>query len=148
MLKLLSITLIVWSGAIRSGRCNFPSILVTVYGAGPDFQGGLSGLYTFFCCCCWLKEWAICPLKWNSRTSIWPKTWVFCSMLFTVFLLFGFLKKTRLYSVLKMDTKKSAKQENSSLFVNRILQKGKNDVRKPDKNSSLRRLEFMPRNLN
>jgi hypothetical protein len=29
--ELFPIALIVWSGAIRSGWCNFPSILVTVY---------------------------------------------------------------------------------------------------------------------
>ncbi len=33
----------------------------------------------------------------------------------------GFLKKTRLYSGFKNTCKKSAKQENSSLFTNSIL---------------------------
>jgi hypothetical protein len=51
------------------------------------------------------------------------------------------LKKTILYSFNNF-YKKIHKQENLSLFVER-----KNEVRKPDKNSSLRRLEFMPRNL-
>ncbi len=42
----------------------------------------------------------------------------------------GFIKEnhTLLCMVLKIHTKKSAKQENSSLFVNRILQKGKERV--------------------
>jgi hypothetical protein len=41
--------------------------------------------------------------------------------------------------------KKSAKEENSSLFT---FCRTRNEDRKPDKNSNLRRVEFMPRNLN
>ncbi len=36
--------------------------------------------------------------------------------------------------------------ENSSLLMNSLLEQ-KNEGKKPDKNSTLRRLEFMPRNL-
>ncbi len=43
-----------------------------------------------------------------------------CSMLFTIFLLAEFKKKTD-STVVKKNTKKSTKQENSSLFVNSIL---------------------------
>jgi hypothetical protein len=44
--------------------------------------------------------------------------------------------------------KKSAKQENSTLFMNSIICiEWKNVGRKPDKNSSLRRLEFRHRNI-
>jgi hypothetical protein len=48
------------------------------------------------------------------------------------------LKKTILLSGCKNPYKKYTKQENSSQFMNR---------EETDKNSSLRRLEFMPRNL-
>ncbi len=56
------------------------------------------------------------------------------------------LKKTILYPGLKIHTKKSAKQENSSLFMNSILLDRKNEGRKLKLESS-RRLKFMPRNL-
>jgi hypothetical protein len=45
----------------------------------------------------------------------------------------GFLKKTRLYSGYKNSYKKAAKQENSSLFVNSILSKGKMRVENSNK---------------
>jgi hypothetical protein len=49
---------------------------------------------------------------------------------------------------IKIHTRKSAKQENSLLFMTSTLQNVKMRGRKPDKNSSKRRPEFMPRNLN
>jgi hypothetical protein len=50
--------------------------------------------------------------------------------------------------VLKIITNKSANQENSSLFMNTVeFCRRENEDRKPNKNSSLRKLEFMPRNL-
>jgi hypothetical protein len=55
----------------------------------------------------------------------------------------GFFRKPISILVLKYIQKKFAKQENSSLFMNSILQNGKMRVEK----SSLRRIEFMPRNL-
>ncbi len=58
------------------------------------------------------------------------------------------LKKTKLVLGLKNLLKKFAKQENSSIFMNSILYvERKNEGRKPGKTLSLRRLEFMPRNL-
>jgi hypothetical protein len=56
----------------------------------------------------------------------------------------GFCKR-KPYStlVLIILTKNSAKQENLSLFMSSIVER-KKERRKPDKNSSLRRLEFMP----
>jgi hypothetical protein len=59
---------------------------------------------------------------------------------------YGRLKITILFSGFKNFYKKSTKQENSSPFLKIIFER-KNEGRKPDKNSSLRRLEFMPRNL-
>ncbi len=56
-------------------------------------------------------------------------------------------QKTIQLSGFKYLYKKSVKQENSSLFMNILLYNSKNESRKPDKNLSLRRLEFMPRNL-
>ncbi len=53
------------------------------------------------------------------------------------------LKKTKLFFGFKNTYKKSVKQENLSLFMNTILSNRKRKV----ENSSLRRLEFMPRNL-
>jgi hypothetical protein len=55
------------------------------------------------------------------------------------------LKKTILFSVLKIFFKKFANQENS--FHEWHFVEWKNGGRKTDKNSRLRRLEFMPRNL-
>ena len=49
---------------------------------------------------------------------------------------------------IKIHTRKSAKQENSLLFMISILQNVKMRGRKPDKISSKRRPEFMPRNHN
>ncbi len=57
------------------------------------------------------------------------------------------LKKPILLSGFKNPYKKSSKQENSSLFQNIILQNDKMRIEKSGKISSLRRLEFMPRNL-
>jgi hypothetical protein len=54
----------------------------------------------------------------------------------------GFLNKTR-----QNMGEKILKNENSSLFVYKHFVESKNECRKPDKNSSLRRLEFVPRNL-
>jgi hypothetical protein len=45
------------------------------------------------------------------------------------------LKKTILFSDFINPSKKSAKQENSSLFMNSIFVEQKNEDRKPDKNS-------------
>jgi hypothetical protein len=57
-------------------------------------------------------------------------------------------EETILFSGFKNPYEKSAKQENSSLFMNSTLVvEWKNEGRKPDKDSSLRRLEFMHRNL-
>jgi hypothetical protein len=53
---------------------------------------------------------------------------------------FGFLTKTRLYCGFKNTNKIK------SILGIAFLEK-KNEGRKPDKNSSLRRLKFMPRNL-
>ncbi len=53
------------------------------------------------------------------------------------------LKKIILFSGFKNPYKKSAKQENSSLSKNSILE-WKNESKKPDKNLSLKRHEFMP----
>jgi hypothetical protein len=68
-------------------------------------------------------------------------------MPFTVHSTGEFQRKTYSSLVLKKLTKKSAKQENSSLFMNDNFVERKNKGRKPDNNMSLRRLEFMPRNL-
>jgi hypothetical protein len=54
------------------------------------------------------------------------------------------LKKTILSPGFKNPYKKISETKNSSLFMNSILQ---SEIRKPDKNSSLRRLDFTPRNL-
>jgi hypothetical protein len=62
-------------------------------------------------------------------------------MLFTVFLLTDFKGKPDSTLVLKIQAKKNLRNEKYH-FVER-----KNEGRKLDKNSSLRRLEFMPRNL-
>ncbi len=69
------------------------------------------------------------------------------SILFTVPSTGRFLKKTILYSGFKNPNKKIRETRNSSLFMNRIFVEQKNEGRKPDKNSILRKLEFMPRNL-
>jgi hypothetical protein len=61
-------------------------------------------------------------------------------MLFTVPSTGGFERKLYAFLVLSINTKKSAKQEYH--FVER-----KNEGRKLDTNLSMRRLEFMPRNL-
>jgi hypothetical protein len=57
----------------------------------------------------------------------------------------GFYRKPFSSLILKIYPKKSAKQENLSLFMNAFCRNGKPE--KPDKNLSLRGLEFMPRNL-
>jgi hypothetical protein len=54
------------------------------------------------------------------------------------------LKKTVLFFGFK---NQSAEQENSSLIHEEHFVEHKNEGRKPDKNSRLRRLEFMPKNL-
>jgi hypothetical protein len=65
-------------------------------------------------------------------------------MLFTAHSIGGF-KKTILYSDFNDLYNKSTNQENSNLFMTSVLQNGK--MRIPDKNSNLRSLEFMSRNL-
>jgi hypothetical protein len=61
---------------------------------------------------------------WNSWTTVCQKTQVSCPMLFTVPLA-DFKENPYSTLVLKIHTKKSAKQENSSLFMNSIFKKGK-----------------------
>ncbi len=59
----------------------------------------------------------------------------------------GFLKKTRLHSGIKIHTKicETRKLENKLEFINEyLLVERKNEGRKPDKNSSLRRLKLKP----
>jgi hypothetical protein len=57
------------------------------------------------------------------------------------------LKNNVLFSGFKNPCKKAAKQENLSLFMKSISVERKIEGRKPDKNFSLRRLQFMPRSL-
>ncbi len=80
--------------------------------------------------------------RWNSWTSIWEKTRGFCSTTIHRVSTDGFLKEnqTILYGF-KNTSKKNLRNEKYH-FVER-----KNEGRKLDKNSSLRRREFMPRNL-
>ncbi len=54
---------------------------------------------------------AVRILRWNSWTWIWQKIQVFCSMLFTVSSDGGFYRKPYSTLVLKLHTKKSAKQK-------------------------------------
>ncbi len=74
------------------------------------------------------------------------KIQAFCSMQFTVPSTGGCYRKQYSTLGLKIHTKKSAKQENSSLFLNSICRTEKRG-QKPDKNLSLSRHEFKPRNL-
>jgi hypothetical protein len=68
---------------------------------------------------------------------------VFCAMLFTDSSTGRFQRKP--YSTLvKNLTKKSPKQENST-YLRKAFCRTKNEGRKPEKNSGLRRLEFLPR---
>ncbi len=70
------------------------------------------------------------------------------SMPFTVPFYWRISKKTILFPGFKNPYRKSAKQENLSLFINSIVQNGKMRVENQTKlQNSLRRLEFMPRNL-
>ncbi len=63
--------------------------------------------------------------------DIKQKTRVFCSMLLTVPFTGGFYRKPYSTLVLNIHTKNPKKQENSSLFINRILQNGKTRVEIP-----------------
>jgi hypothetical protein len=67
MLKLLSITLIVWSGAIRCGRCIFPSILVTVR---EHFVWSAS-------CVCWSNTSPLPPPFWTWQKFLHMGTLIF-----------------------------------------------------------------------
>jgi hypothetical protein len=58
----------------------------------------------------------------------------------------GFLKKTRLYSVFNIH-KKIRKTRKLVSIREYHFEEWKTEGRKPDKDSSRRRLEFMPRNL-
>ncbi len=80
-------------------------------------------------------------LRWNSWTSIVQKTQVFCSILFTVPSTADFKDNHTpiLCSGFKNPYKKIRETWTS-------LCRRKNEGRKADENSSLRRLEFMPRN--
>ncbi len=81
------------------------------------------------------EEWLL-P-RWNSRISIWQKTWVFCSMLFTVPFIGVFYRKpypslfysrhmkTILTLLIKIRMKKSTKYKNSSLFMNMLFEERK-----------------------
>ncbi len=63
-------------------------------------------------------------------------------MLFKVDSTGGFLKKTRLYSGFKSLTKYLRNKKLKSIHEDHFVEQ-KNESRKPNKNSSLRRLEFM-----
>jgi hypothetical protein len=72
---------------------------------------------------------------------------VICSLLFTVLSTGGFKKKkTILCLILKILTKNSKTRKLESIHELHFVE-WKNDGRKPDKNKSLRRLEFLSRNL-
>jgi hypothetical protein len=58
------------------------------------------------------------------------------------------LKRTILYSGFNNPYKKSARQDKLKSIHEQHFVERKTEGRKPDKNSSLRSLEFMPRNLN
>jgi hypothetical protein len=66
-------------------------------------------------------------------------------VLFTVSPTGGFYRKPYSTLVLNIHTKKSTKQKELESLHEKHFVERKNEGRKPDKNSSLRRLEFVPR---
>ncbi len=80
---------------------------------------------------------------WNYWSSVYQKNRVFSAMLFMVpHSIGGFWRKSFSSLVLQVFTKKIRETRKLEHFVERT-----NEVRKPDRNSNLSRLEFMPRNL-
>ncbi len=79
-------------------------------------------------------------LKWNSWTSTWQKTQVFT---FTG----GFTENHTLLWFLKIHLKKSAKQENSCLFMHSFCRTERWGKKIRQKNSSQRGHKYMPRTL-
>ncbi len=83
-------------------------------------------------------------LRWNSWTSILPNNVILLHAIRSLFY-WRILQETILFSSFKTPYKKSGKQENSSVFMTIHEQRFVERImggRKPDKQSSLARLEF------
>jgi hypothetical protein len=85
-------------------------------------------------------------LRWNSWTSINKRLESFAPC-YSQFLLLADFKENHILLWLKKSLQKIRETRNLESIYEKHFVEWKNSGRKPDKNSSLRRIGFMPRNL-